>query len=387
MEGSSMEIKYINTNDLLKSCIAEISSNEQIALDLEFDKNLHRYGFNICLIQIQAGATSYLIDPLVKEMDYKQIFPLLEDPEIEKVVFAFGEDLRLLNSLSCFPKNIYDLNIATKLLDFEPGSLSRYLNEVLDLEIAKSAQLSNWFTRPLTSAQTVYAAGDVQYLLALREVLNTRAGEKSMIEWIDEENAFFDTMKFEIDYSKAFIKEKDKKGFTEFQWHIYQKLLGKREVNAKKINRPSFQVMDTNFIKDMVHNKTILEEWDLKKGAHRSLKNQVVKDELLNIYEEAENEAQNLSKTKWAKNKLDRINYVEHMDLKKKIEALKKEYFKPIQSLVKRDYGLNASTFILSNKLIADIITNGGLSIPEYKKRLFAKYAIELNMDLTKFQL
>ena len=160
----------INKADDFQSCVDSLSQKSQFSIDLEFDKNRFRYGFNLCLMQIFDGKDCYLIDPLSDDIDIKKIFPLIEDPKIEKVAFSFSEDLRLLHSLGCYPQNVYDISFAAALLNFPPVSLTKLLHMVLEIETDKSSQQSNWFKRPLSEDQKNYAAEDVIYLLQMKNI-------------------------------------------------------------------------------------------------------------------------------------------------------------------------------------------------------------------------
>ena len=117
-----MELRHITREKDFDKVISKLRQANFIAVDLEFDSNHHHYGFKLCLMQIFCGNTVYLIDP--QYVDIKRIFPFLEDENIEKIVFSFGEDLKLLHSLNCNPKNIYDISIAVKLLNYDKISLS-----------------------------------------------------------------------------------------------------------------------------------------------------------------------------------------------------------------------------------------------------------------------
>lgn len=164
-----MNIKTITEEKDLQQLASTLSQRSEFAIDLEFDRNRYRYGFDMCLMQIYDGENCYLVDPLSGNLNIKTIFPPIEDPNIQKIVFAFGEDLRLFHSLGCFPKNLYDLDAATSLLNFEPASLTNLIKEVLDVEVNSSSQQSNWYKRPLSEDQKHYAADDVLYLLDFKK--------------------------------------------------------------------------------------------------------------------------------------------------------------------------------------------------------------------------
>ncbi|MCF6342040.1 MAG: ribonuclease D, partial [Bacteroidales bacterium] len=207
-----MQLKYITTSPELNESLNHLINVPSFAIDLEFDKNRYAYGFNLCLVQIYSGEYCYLIDPLAKDLDIGLLFPLLENEKIQKVVLSFGEDLRLLHSLGCFPKNLFDLALASRLLNHPPGSLAVLLGEVLQIGINKSSQNSNGLKRPLTEKQLNYAAKDVVHLLKLQSLLVDEAREKKVLSWIEEENAGLDKLSFADVENNNFIKNKDKSG-------------------------------------------------------------------------------------------------------------------------------------------------------------------------------
>ena len=49
----------INKADDFQSCVDSLSQKSQFSIDLEFDKNRFRYGFNLCLMQIFDGKDCY----------------------------------------------------------------------------------------------------------------------------------------------------------------------------------------------------------------------------------------------------------------------------------------------------------------------------------------
>ena len=51
-KNGSHTINFIEKQDDLADCLPIITDAKSIAIDLEFDHNLFRYGFQLCLIQI-----------------------------------------------------------------------------------------------------------------------------------------------------------------------------------------------------------------------------------------------------------------------------------------------------------------------------------------------
>lgn len=382
-----MTIQYIADNKELEQCLTHLNTRTEFSIDLEFDKNRYRYGFNLCLMQIFTGEHCLLIDPLSENLDIELIFPVLENPDIQKVVFAFGEDLRLLHSMGCFPKNLYDLDVATSLLNYSPASLTNLLLEILKIEVGKSSQQSNWFRRPLSEQQIEYAAEDVIYLLKLKEELHDQAVAANISDWIVQENSLFDLADYSSEDHNILIKEKDKKDLTEFEWHVFTGLMEFIDTVAKKHNKPGYQVIDKKTVTEIAKNPTIINDWDNLSGIYRKLKTSAFKKDIDRVLEKSieEAESNNLSKTDPADKPLSREEYREYRKQQNKIKRIKSEIFIPIQKQIAEDLGKNVKTFLLSNRQMRELITNEEKDILSYKKELFSKYADKLDLDISEY--
>lgn len=383
-----MVTSLIDTQSALDPVISTISKLNQIALDLEFDKNYYRFGFNLCLVQIYDGENCYLIDPLSEDLDITTLFPIFENPNIEKVTFAFGEDIRLLHSIECFPQNIYDLDITTSLLNYPPGSLTKLINDVLDVNTGKSSQTSNWYKRPLTDQQKHYAAQDVLHLLDLKEILEKEADEKSITSWIEEENRAWDYMDYSDVDNNEVIKEKDKNDLTEVEWYIYKSLIEYREKLAKENNKPGFKIIRKEFLSDVAQNTRVLMRFNREKGINPKLKTEEVKQTLLDIATQARLDAENqgLSDTETAfKSPTEKEKQI-YRKRKSLIDKLKFSFFNPIKKKLTQDYGEEAATFLFSNRIVAEIVGGSIDEIENYKLDLLKKYSNELDLDIEEFK-
>lgn len=379
-----MKYTYIADNKELEHCIACLSECREFAIDLEFDKNRYRYGFNLCLVQVYTGHDCFLIDPLSRNLETALLFPVLENPKIQKVVFSFGEDLRLLHSLNCFPKNMFDLNIITSLLNFAPLSLGNLLKEVLHVDVEKSSQQSNWFKRPLTEKQLNYAAEDVLYLLKLKEALMPQAEKSHILNWISQENALLEMNDFSAEKHNALLKEKDKKDMSVFEWHVFSGVMELADSIAQKLNKPVYHLIDKDFVYELAKNPTKITHWDTQNGIFRKLKEPVYKNKFKKILDEsiAEAEKMGLSKTKKAYSSLSKEEYALFREKQREHNRLKTEIFVPIQEKIKKEFGQNVQSFILSNRHIKELLNNE-IELPEYKKVLFRHYASELGIDIS----
>ena len=54
-------IRYIETLPVYQAFLSELYQTNEVALDLEFDRNRYGYGFQLCLIQCQVDSTCYII--------------------------------------------------------------------------------------------------------------------------------------------------------------------------------------------------------------------------------------------------------------------------------------------------------------------------------------
>lgn len=383
-----MTIQYITTDKQLDPCILRLNQSEEIALDLEFDKNRYRYGFNLCLVQIYADQTCFLIDPLSENIHIETLFPVLENRKIQKVVFAFGEDLRLLHSIGCFPGNIYDLNIATSLLNYPPASLSNYIEDILNLETGKSSQQSNWYRRPLSDKQKNYAAQDVLHLLDIKNIIEKEAEEKKITNWISEENEAYHRHNYADLDDNHFIKEKDKDGFSEIEWFSFKRLMEFREEIAERHNKPGYQMIDKKYLSAIVKNPRKLMEWKKIRGIYKGIKNDTIKKKISVLLKESAREARelDLSETDPAEKIPDKEEIEQQRKEREKINRIKNEYLKPVKELIGNYYGDEAASFILSNRIISKLICGEIDHLENYKKELILSCAKELDLNMDVIQ-
>ncbi len=381
--GKKQPILYVDTQELLDETVSKLSSSSQISIDLEFDKNCYRYGFNLCLVQIFDGDTCYLIDPLSPDLNIETLFPVIESVAIQKVCFAFDEDLRLFHSLGCFPKNLYDLAIASRLLNFPSISLTNLLTDELGIDTGRSSQQSNWFRRPLDSNQLHYAANDVIHLFKLHSFITEKASHNGVQKWISEENEALS----HLDYSgldhNDYIKDKDRAEFTEKQWFIFKKLLDWQNEMGKELNRPAYQVVPKPFLMEVAKDTRKLMDWNTARGIFRTIQTESVKNDLLELIKHATHEAEqlNLSDSKSANGKLSPEDHRALMAQKSEINRVKNSTFKPIKDHIEQKYGSEVASFLLSNRIITDMVTGDIDHLPAYRKELFLTCAENLSIE------
>ncbi len=377
-------INYIDTSESLKQAIHTLEQAPALAIDLEFDKNFYRYGFNLCLVQLFTGEKCFLIDPLNDEIEIELLFPLLENDQVKKICFAFDEDLRLLNSIGCFPKNLFDLSLASRLINDPPMSLTNILKEHLGIDTGNSSQQSNWFKRPLTKRQLHYAAHDVLHLFELQEFIEKKGEELGVSDWIKQENELLDELDYsDIDHNGT-VKEKEKNGLSEYQWFIYKNLLEWQNEMGQKLNRPAYQIIPKAYLTKISKDSRELMKWDQTNGIHRELKSEKYKQQLLDLIHEAKEKADllNLSNSRPARKELSQDEHRAIMKMRKEINHAKKEIFMPLKNCIKQRYGAETANFLLSNRLISDLVKGNNGQLATYRKKLFLNCAQELGLNV-----
>ena len=379
----SHPIELVTTNDALTRSIKHLQSKSEIAIDLEFDKNYYRYGFNLCLVQIFSGDICFLIDPLSEELKIETLFPVLENRDIQKICFSFDEDLRLLHSLGCFPKNLYDIGTASRLLNYPSTSLTNLLIDELSIDPGKSSQQSNWFKRPLSDRQKSYAANDVLHLLKLKDHIHQQAVSRDIQNWIEEENRSLDELDYsDLDHNQT-IKEKDKQDLTEREWHLFKLLMHWRDKVAKKYQKPPFQIISNQILAQIAKDSRTLMDWLHMRGVFRMIQTEDVKTELIELLKEGSTEAEklNLSDQRSAKKSLNKEEHRELMALKTEISKARKNIFDPIKQKIKEEMGEETAAFLLSNRIVEELVTGEYGNMLGYKKDFIIKCADELGMD------
>lgn len=380
-------VEYVSDQEALKECVKFLSSSTRLALDLEFDRDRHAYGFNLCLIQACSGNRCFIIDPLEK-IDCSEFYRLLENPDILIILHSHGEDLRLLHSLGCKPVNLFDSDFAAKLLGYEKTSLAAMLENLMGIMLNKSQQKTNWLQRPLSAEQILYASNDVVYLEDLMNALIKQAQEKKLNNWINEENENLSTTDFTIEVKEDFLTSKDRKELSPYHQFILNEWLKLRDSLAAELKKPSYQVISPDTIRDIVAGKTDVKSWLTLPGIYRKLKNENYCEFFIQKNDEfiKAAEVKSLSKSLDKKSYLSAEEWERRKQSMAEKERIKAEVFMPIKQSIAVKYGTSAASFILSNTLIEEII-RGNLKINDmklsYRKELIQAIASELKLDLS----
>jgi ribonuclease D len=148
-----------------------------VAVDTE-TLGLDPHRDRLCVVQLSPGdGTADVVQILPGQPPPRNLIALLGDASRTKIFhFARFDLAALFNAFGVMAAPAFCTKIASRLTRTyaERHSLKDILKELLDIEISKQQQLSDWGADTLTDAQLSYAASDVLYLHALKKKLEER---------------------------------------------------------------------------------------------------------------------------------------------------------------------------------------------------------------------
>jgi ribonuclease D len=132
----------------------------------------------LCVVQLSSGdGSADVIQIAAGQTEAPNLVAMLADPARQKI-FHFGRfDIAVLfHTFGVTTTPVFCTKIASRLCRTytDRHGLKDNLKEMLDVDISKVQQSSDWAAENLTQAQLEYAASDVLYLHALRDRLTDR---------------------------------------------------------------------------------------------------------------------------------------------------------------------------------------------------------------------
>ncbi len=237
--------ELVNTGPHLSEVVDRISRAPRVAVDIE-SNGFFRYHERVCLVQLAAYETAFLVDPLAID-DIQPLGDLLGDQSVEKVFHGADYDLRSLDRDWGFRvNNLFDTGIAAAFVGSTRLGLQSVVQEYLGIELAKPIELqrSDWTLRPLSLEALNYAANDVLYLSRVREALVSQLTELCRLEWAKEEFTRLENVKHTpADRESAFLSVKGSQGLDGRGLAILRSLFQFREQEASRLDRSRFRII------------------------------------------------------------------------------------------------------------------------------------------------
>jgi ribonuclease D len=188
----------VDSPTALKSTVEAVATGTgPVALDAERASG-YRYSPRAYLVQLRReGAGTALIDPLPFD-DLVELDAAIGDAEW--ILHAAIQDLPCLTELGMRPRQLFDTELAGRLLNMPRVGLATLVSELLGWSMVKAHSAVDWSTRPLPEPWLEYAALDVEMLVELRDAMVTRLREAGKLDWAQEE---FDAL---VDYAGPTIR-------------------------------------------------------------------------------------------------------------------------------------------------------------------------------------
>jgi ribonuclease D len=148
---------------------------DSVAIDTE-TMGLNPHRDRLCVVQMSNGDGTADVIQIPRDYgDAPNLKALLANPGITKIFhFARFDLAALYNAFGVMPQPVYCTKIASRLTRTytDRHGLKDLVREVLNIDLSKQQQSSDWGAQSLTEAQLAYAASDVLHLHGLRERLD-----------------------------------------------------------------------------------------------------------------------------------------------------------------------------------------------------------------------
>ena len=154
----------------------------------------------LCLIQLrnESNKKVYLIkfDQNISPTNSKNIKSLLENKSLTKIFHFARFDMAVLKeNLNINVRNVFCTKIASKLTRTYSSKhgLKDLVKEILNVELDKTEQTSDWSQKKLTKKQIQYAMDDVIYLSDLKKNLEAKLIEVKRLKTFNSIMNFLNT--------------------------------------------------------------------------------------------------------------------------------------------------------------------------------------------------
>jgi ribonuclease D len=167
---------------------SDIDLGKIVAIDSE-TMGLRPQRDRLCLVQLSSGdGHAHLVQFEQKEYAAPNLVKLLGDPAVTKIFHYARFDVAIIKRyLRTQTKSIYCTKIASKLVRTytDRHGLKDLCRELLNIDLSKQQQSSDWGADDLTEEQKLYAASDVLYLHKIKDILDSRLIREGRYEMAD----------------------------------------------------------------------------------------------------------------------------------------------------------------------------------------------------------
>jgi ribonuclease D len=238
------ETPLITSDSALAELAGHLRAAGRFAFDTEFVSE-ETYEPVLCLAQVATWDRAVAIDTLAVG-DLRPLWDVLNDPDVEVVMHAAGEDLRIaLQRARRLPERVVDVQVGAGLVGHGyPLSLGNLVRAELGVTVAGGETRTDWRRRPLSPAQLHYAMDDVRYLLEIAERIGQRLEAAGRSGWAEDE------FRARVASIAARHEDEDRwrripgvNGLSRRGMEAARRLDAWRHAEARRANRPLRQVL------------------------------------------------------------------------------------------------------------------------------------------------
>ena len=164
---------YLHKNDLPDG----LDFGSSVAVDTE-TQGLSLVRDKLCLVQLSAGdGDAHIVQMNRNTYEAPNLKALMENPEVTKIFhFARFDVAMMKRDLDVTIAPVFCTKIASGLVRTytDRHGLKDLTKELINVDLSKQQQSSDWAADNLTEAQLNYAASDVLYLHQLKTILSAR---------------------------------------------------------------------------------------------------------------------------------------------------------------------------------------------------------------------
>src|SRR4051795_10781594 len=158
---------------------------DSVAVDTE-TMGLNPHRDRLCVVQLSSGdGSADVVQIPAGPVNAPNLKALLADASITKIFhFARFDVAVLYHALGVMPQPVYCTKIASRLTRTytDRHGLKDLVRELLNIDLSKQQQSSDWGSQNLSEAQLAYAASDVLHLHGLRERLDVMLAREGRID-------------------------------------------------------------------------------------------------------------------------------------------------------------------------------------------------------------
>lgn len=162
-----------------------VGFGRSVAVDTE-TQGLSLVRDKLCLVQLSAGdGDAHIVQMDREAYDCPNLKALMNNPDVEKIFHYARFDLAMLKrDLGVEVTPVYCTKIASALVrTYTDGhGLKNLCKELLNIDLSKQQQSSDWASESLSQAQLSYAASDVLYLHQLQRILTARLTRENRLD-------------------------------------------------------------------------------------------------------------------------------------------------------------------------------------------------------------